>query len=563
MPDPTPAALAGLPALTLKSLLEHTGVREFIICAGARNSALLVMLAAIPGVRLWHHFEERSAAFFALGRILDHERPVAVVTTSGTAAAELLPAMVEAHYQGLPLIALTADRPASYRGTGAPQAIEQAGIFGVYPKLALDISTLETAPAILQTLESWDFLGPLHLNLCLEEPTAAALPFLREAGERLRIATTTENEAHAFRQIPLPDPAEYPNPLVLIGDLLPFETFAVQAFAAELKAPVHAEASSGLRESFCLSDLHVYGGDHILKRHPHGSVIRLGGVPSCRFWRDLETRPEIPVLSYTRSGHSGLARPSTVITLQDCLTKPRFTNFFYEESCPNLSSIPESLKNLYLKNCLVHYFHPRLASVLASHPTSEPGLVHALTREIPEDSIVFTGNSLAIRHWNLCAHPRTGLHARALRGANGIDGNLSAFLGLAADAEEAWCLVGDLTALYDLAAPWMLRQLKTPRLRIVVMQNAGGKIFSRLPALQGLTDFERALMENPHPISLAGWAQQWGLAHRSGRHALPDLSGLPDRVVIELFPDPDATESFWKAWADESVFQKPPTAPPS
>jgi 2-succinyl-5-enolpyruvyl-6-hydroxy-3-cyclohexene-1-carboxylate synthase len=100
MAEPPDLALtpeAALPALALQALLDATGVREFVICAGARNSALLVMLAAVPGLRLWHHFEERSAAFFALGRILDHERPVAVVTTSGTAVAELLPAVIEAH----------------------------------------------------------------------------------------------------------------------------------------------------------------------------------------------------------------------------------------------------------------------------------------------------------------------------------------------------------------------------------------------------------------------------------------------------------------------------------
>ncbi len=543
MPDPsaasTPPEEEVLPALVLQSLLTATGVREFIICAGARNSALLVLLAAVPGVRLWHHFEERSAAFFALGRILDHERPVAVVTTSGTAVAELFPAVIEAHYQGLPLIALTADRPANYRGTGAPQAIEQAGIFGCYPKLTLDITHPEKAGPELNKLATWDFLGPLHLNLCLEEPTAASLPALREAGTALQCAATTENESHRIKEIPLPDPAEFPNPLVILGDLLPWETWAVEQFAAELEAPVHAEAASGLRESCALRDLILSGGDNILKNHPHGSVIRLGGVPSCRFWRDLETRPEIPVLSYTRSDHSGLARPSVVRPLENCLTKPDFTSL-----------------SAWLSR---HYFRPddRLAAVLAAHPDSEPALVHALSKIIPEESVMLTGNSLAVREWNLCAKFHETIHARALRGANGIDGNLSAFLGLAADAEEAWCLVGDLTALYDLAAPWMLAQLKTPRLRIVVMQNAGGKIFSRLPSLQGLTDFERQLMENPHTISLKGWAEQWGLHYLNSGNQVPDPASLPDRVVIELYPDASATESFWKAWTEQSAFHTP------
>lgn len=529
---PPPPDAAAFPALVLQALLTETGVREFIICAGARNSALLVMLAAVPGVRLWHHFEERSASFFALGRILDHERPVAVVTTSGTAVAELLPAIIEAHYQGLPLIALTADRPSCYRGTGAPQAIEQAGIFGTYPKLSLDVTGPENADGELAKLTTWDFLGPLHLNLCLEEPTAAALPALREAGAILRCRPDIKNESRGFRKIELPDPSGFPNPLVLIGDLLPWETRYVEAFAGGVGAPVYAEAASGLRESASLEDLILSGGDNTLRRHPHGSVIRIGGVPACRFWRDLENRPEIPVLSYTRSGHSGLARPSVTRLLENGLTKPDFTE--YSLHLRSLHGCPDQ----------------QLTDILEIHPTSEPALVRALSKVIPAGAVMFTGNSLAIREWNLCAQPPHTIHARALRGANGIDGNLSAFLGLAADAQEAWCLVGDLTALYDSASAWMLAQLATPRLRIVILQNAGGKIFSRLPALAGLTDFERRLMENPHQISFEGWARQWGLAHRSFTHALPPgLTDLEDRVVIELRPDTAATEAFWEAWS--------------
>ena len=530
-----------MPYGALQDLLEATGVREFVICAGARNSALLVMLASVPGLRLWHHFEERSAAFFALGRILDHERPVAVVTTSGTAVAELLPAVIESHYQGLPLIALTADRPASYRGTGAPQAIEQAGIFGCYPKLALDVTDPENAAVALAKLTTWDFLGPLHLNLCLEEPTAASLSALREAGATLRCAELAKDELCGFKEIPMPDRAEFPDPIVVIGDLLPWETRGVESFAATLKAPVYAEAASGLRDSAALHYLILHGGDRTLKQHSHGSVIRLGGVPSCRFWRDLENRPEVPVLSYTRSGHPGLARSSTVRPLQNYLTKLNFT----QEWDSSLYHLPDD----------------RLAKLIATLPHSQPALVNALSRIGPDGAVMFTGNSLAVREWNLCARRACGLHARALRGANGIDGNLSAFLGLAADAEEAWCLVGDLTALYDLAAPWVLPQLTTPRLRIVVMQNGGGKIFSRLPALHGLTEFERRLMENPHHISLAGWSQQWGLQHLSCEGGVPDASILPDRVVIELYPDAIATEAFWSSWAKESAFHTPRMVP--
>jgi 2-succinyl-5-enolpyruvyl-6-hydroxy-3-cyclohexene-1-carboxylate synthase len=107
------------------------GVREMCVCSGSRNAPLLAVLSQ-SDLKLWTFVDERSAAFFAIGRMKLTDAPVAVVTTSGTAAAELLPALVEAHYSGLPLFVITADRPARFRGTGAPQAIEQVNLFGVY-----------------------------------------------------------------------------------------------------------------------------------------------------------------------------------------------------------------------------------------------------------------------------------------------------------------------------------------------------------------------------------------------------------------------------------------------
>lgn len=127
------------------------GAREFCVCAGSRNAPLLVVL----GTDVFSFVDERSAAFFALGRMKLHGSPVAVVTTSGTAAAELLPATVEAYYSGLPLILITADRPARFRGTGAPQTIEQIGLFGPYAETAID---------------SWSAARPLHINIEFDEP---------------------------------------------------------------------------------------------------------------------------------------------------------------------------------------------------------------------------------------------------------------------------------------------------------------------------------------------------------------------------------------------------------
>ena len=135
--------------------MRQAGVTTFCVCAGSRNSPLLAVLGSMDDVDVLSFVDERSAAFFALGRSRRDQQPVAVVTTSGTAVGELLPATIEAYYASIPLILITADRPARYRGTGAPQCIEQDGIFGVYAATALD---------------RWSGRAPLHMNIEFDEP---------------------------------------------------------------------------------------------------------------------------------------------------------------------------------------------------------------------------------------------------------------------------------------------------------------------------------------------------------------------------------------------------------
>src|SRR5438309_11317499 len=126
------------------------GVADFCVCSGSRNAPRIAVID-----RAYSFVDERSAAFFAVGRARRDDRPVAVITTSGTAAAELLPAAIEAYYSGTPIVLITADRPARYRGTGAPQAIEQEALFGVYAS---------------RDAASWTRVGPLHINIEFDEP---------------------------------------------------------------------------------------------------------------------------------------------------------------------------------------------------------------------------------------------------------------------------------------------------------------------------------------------------------------------------------------------------------
>jgi 2-succinyl-5-enolpyruvyl-6-hydroxy-3-cyclohexene-1-carboxylate synthase len=154
--------------------------------------------------------------------------------------------------------------------------------------------------------------------------------------------------------------------------------------------------------------------------------------------------------------------------------------------------------------------------------------------------VVYLGNSLPIREWDLAAVRTGGPGAVGVnRGANGIDGQLSTFLGMCTPGREHWAIVGDLTALHDLGAPWVLPRLATGPIRMVVVNNGGGQIFRRL--------FPYPELRNEHGLTFARWADMWGLAYQRW-DAVPPVTALPDRVVIELAPDAAATDAFWRAY---------------
>lgn len=512
----------------VKSCLK-AGVREFVVCAGARNAALLEALARAETrglLRVWRHFEERSAGFFALGRTLETAQPCAVVTTSGTAAAELLPCVIEAFYQNRPLLAITADRPAAYRGSGAPQVIEQPGLFGSY--------------ACTGGFAAWDGRQPLHLNLELEESF--------ECGEESLSAADCGEFTPPHERIDVAALARwlradaYLGTVVLVGGLEPDEREEVFHFCQALGAPVLADATSGLREA--LHHLGLPDGDRLLQAQPPGRILRLGDVPSGRFWRELEDLTHVSVWSICRNGRPGLARPSNVIrgSLEQVLA-----------ALGEAAEIGDALD--YLPRC------PRRAAMidelLETYPDSEPSLLRTLSQYVSLGGGLFLGNSMPIREWNLFAQmERPVPSVRANRGANGIDGQISTWLGWSADLTESWALLGDLTALYDLAAPFVLGQIECRGRVLAVVNNGGGKIFERLPRLQSMSPRAIEWMTNPHTADLAGFAALWGMRHLRVRTPDDfDPLGEPAEpaLLLELVPDPTQTQQFWAAWDRRGV----------
>jgi 2-succinyl-5-enolpyruvyl-6-hydroxy-3-cyclohexene-1-carboxylate synthase len=519
-------------AVHVVSRLRAAGVRTFCLCPGGRNAPLVeALLGAVEGAEVLDFFEERSAAFFALGRARRDAVPAAVVTTSGTACAELLPAMVEAYYSCIPLIAVTADRPRRYRGTAAPQAIEQPGIFGMYARQSFD---LEEAGG------DWrigPIDGPSHVNVCFDEPLLGGWQPGASSPVDGRSPTFAAPGPDAPPAAPRPTALAAPEtgrPLVILGSLQdPADREDALEFCRRTGAPVLAEAASGLKPR--LGDLLLRAGEAAARRgfeeHVFDSVIRIGDIPSFRVWRDLELGWRVPVVSAGRRPWPGLTHAVHV----QAPAGARLSSFL-----PVAGEFPAGARRALVAFDREAEAHAEC--LLAEYPASEPGIVRRLSRSIPEDSFVYLGNSQPIREWNQFAAIEDRRFAYGEnRGANGIDGQLSSFLGQASIARENWAVVGDLTTLYDLAAPWALRHAEG-RVRIVVLNNRGGRIFERM--------FANPRFQNRHALAFDAFAALWQCPYRrldEGGEGLLATRWDAEAGIVEVRPDEAQTAAFWNA----------------
>jgi 2-succinyl-5-enolpyruvyl-6-hydroxy-3-cyclohexene-1-carboxylate synthase len=484
------------------------GASDFCVCAGSRNAPLLAVLGA-SDLRVYSFVDERSAAFFALGRAKLTGRPAAVVTTSGTAVAELLPAAIEAHYSGTPLILITADRPARYRGTGAPQSIEQEEIFGVYARGSVTHINVEfDEPLIDEEVGGWS------AGVSPAGPAASSPPTRQARNIWPSTAAARTRAEPAGEDASAPMALRARRPLVILGGLHSDDRPAVREFAEKLNAPIYAEPLSGLREDPALAHLVITAGERMIRRGDFDSVIRIGNVPTLRFWRDLdESRAHLPLISFSALPFTGCSRGEVhpLEALPSDITPRDRDESFFADDRERAASV---------------------AAILDDEPESELSMFRALSKTIPPNARVYLGNSLPIREWDLAAarDPR-GFEIAANRGANGIDGQLSTFFGQCDPSRPNVCVAGDLTAIYDSNAPWIVPQLD-PALdwRIVIINNGGGRIFSRVPSLRKLdASMRERIIENAHDIHFDHWAAMWGIEDR----------------VTELRPDAEASRRAW------------------
>lgn len=293
--------------------------------------------------------------------------------------------------------------------------------------------------------------------------------------------------------------------LVIIGGLARKQRERVREFVRTLNAPTYAEPLSGLREDPTLPL--ITAGERMIAHARFDSVIRIGNVPTLRFWRDLETR-DTPIIHYSDLPFTGLTRGEMhSIEELPSMTGTRDEAFFARD----------------------REYAARFAKLLDEEPLSELAMIRALSNELAPATRVYLGNSLPIREWDLAAtrEPR-GFEYEANRGANGIDGQLSTFFGWCEPRRDNVCVVGDLTAIYDLNAPWVVPQLGDVRFRIVIVNNGGGRIFSRVASLRAVEPaLRQRVIENEHDVRFEHWAAMWNIE------------------VTELGPDAEASQRVW------------------
>jgi 2-succinyl-5-enolpyruvyl-6-hydroxy-3-cyclohexene-1-carboxylate synthase len=525
-------------ATVLVDELVRCGVRHAVLCPGSRNAPLSFALqTAEQAGRLTLHvrIDERSAAFLALGLALRSELPVPVVCTSGTAAANLHPAVLEAHHAGIPLLAVTADRPAELVGTGANQTVRQAGLFGAAVRAAPSLAAPSlVAPSDCAQHTQWRSAvdravaaargalgggtGPVHLNVPFREPLVP--PPNTVAGSQTWGVLAGRPTGAPWTVVATGSPVRLEVELDLSR-----RTLVVAGHGAPPSPPglpLVAEPTAPDWPDALAAGPWLLGPPLIDQLRPE-QVLVLGRPTLHRSVQRLLADPAVAVTVLTdRPEWTDIAATAVAVgTALRCVGSPD----------------PEWLRGWQQADI-------RAADAVNSTVQGCPeatglGMARLLVAALPTGALLLLGSSNPIRDVSLAARPRRGLTVLANRGVAGIDGTISTAIGAAlAHGGPAYALVGDLTFLHDsnglLAAP----EEDRPDLTVVVANDDGGGIFALLE--QGAPDYAGAferVFGTPHGTDLAALCAAHHVPHvRASVSELAEVAVAPARGlrVVEV-----------------------------
>ncbi len=566
--------------LALRAFVDElvgSGVADAVVCPGSRSTPLALALRAHPGIRVRVLLDERSAGFFALGMARASRRPTTILTTSGTAAANLLPAVVEASLGRVPLVVLTADRPLELRDRGAPQAIDQVRLFGSHAKWFAELPLLDGEDVTRRHVRSVAAravatavagpAGPVHVNVPFREPLVPEGPLgplpgppstRVVAGRRVLDADAAQDLARRL--------AGVERGLVVAGPQDdPALPAALAHLAAALDWPVLADPLSLARCGPHDRSRVLARGDHLLRPGPWREahvpelVLRFGAAPTSKPLLTLleERRPGVVVVD----GDAGWREPAvvaaTLVHADATSTALALAGLLHDDGRPTSASRlrpAPARERRWLDEWLVadraadRALRGWLGARTAAGEAFEGAPFAVLGDLLPDGAILWASSSMPVRDMDawLPAGPRA-IRPLANRGANGIDGVVSSALGAAASGTPTALVIGDLALLHDLTG-LVAARLHGVSATIVVVSNDGGGIFSFLPQATasvpaaGLPAHYEELFGTPHGIDLGPAVAALGAEHRlvgpaDLRPAVEASLATPGVQVIELRTD--------------------------
>lgn len=527
-------------ALHLLQALRARGLRRLVLCPGSRSAPLAVAAGLLEagGLELLTAVDERSAAFLALGLGRADGLPAAVVTTSGSAVANLLPAVVEAHHGTVPLLLLTADRPQRLKGCGANQTVNQEAFLAPCCRWFASgapegLAAMPAASLVELSDHAWSAAlgapaGAVHLNLPFEEPLHSRAQDIDAAlacVDPPRPAPVVPSDRGLPPMAALSDPRLDPDRpgAVVVGPwrgtaaaLVPFAT-ALLAWQQRTGWPVLADGLSGLRGWPGLKVVHGYdlllAEGHRLPSAPQ--LLRLGSMPASRRLQQWISASAGPQLLISEGDPRNLDATATATEQLAC----GLVAWWEAQQLLQANTTASTVSLAWLERWLAadQALQSQLDRELQLQ-CSEPALARTLSRLLPQDQPLMLASSSPVRDWESFAAADAPLRpVFGFRGASGIDGTLSIAAGLALAHGRSTLLTGDLALLHD-ANGWLWRQQLSARgahLTVVLADNGGGGIFEQLPirAARQL-DFER-LFAMPQALDHTALAAGYGVAART------------------------------------------------
>lgn len=484
--------------------LAESGVQDVVISPGSRSTPMAMAILAHPRLKAWIHVDERSAAYYALGMAKAMGRPAALLCTSGTAAANYFPAVVEGKLARVPLVVMTADRPHELRDVGAPQAIDQLGLYGSHVKWFVEMALPESSEAMLRYARTTAAraiataaegpAGPVHLNFPFREPLTPDLTSasLWEGGRRQEEVATSYVRVSAGQKVLSEEEldqwaeklSEVERGLIVCGPQEdPRLGESLHRLAASLGFPLLADPLSQLRNGSHSKEWILEGYDAFL-RDPEAVkalkpevVIRFGAMPvSKAYLLYLKNHPDCRQVVVDPDG--GWREPTLLGSDMMYADPVRFS----EGILRRLGSAPcEDTSWSRLWKDLNQRTRERLATASRFQEPFEGRIVTEVAEQIPEGSVLFAGNSMPIRDLDtfLLNSPRQ-IRTMGNRGGNGIDGVVSTAMGVGAAGNRVTLVLGDLSFYHDLNG-LLAAKLYSLDVTIIVVNNEGGGIFSFLP----------------------------------------------------------------------------------